>query len=219
MIVDQVRVGTLQPLPREGQRTGMYKQPVDGPVKVGIEGLEGDHQGDRSVHGGPDKAVHLYPTETYPLVAARRPDLAALLQPGVLGENLVTRGITDETACIGDVYRIGTVLLQVSQPRRPCWKIDHRLDTEGMVPLLNEIGRPGWYFRVLQTGTLQAGDAIELVERPAVEVSIAHLFQTFGELRPDPAELRRMATAPGMTQGWIDRLVRRADWLESHDAN
>lgn len=215
MILDAVRVGSLRPLPREGQLTGIYKEPVDGPVHVGRLGLAGDKQGDLSVHGGPDKAVHLYPADHYPVLAEHRPDLAPLLVPGVLGENLSVRGLDESGVCLGDTWAAGTVRLQVSQPRRPCWKIDHRLGTEGMVGLLNELVRPGWYFRVLQTGELQAGDDFTLVDRPAPDLTLRGLLETFAAHRPDPADLRRYAAAPGLTPGWIDRLTRRAAWLES----
>ena len=215
-ILDAVRVGSLRPLPREGQRTGIFKQPVAGPVHVGRLGLAGDHQGDRSVHGGPDKAVHLYPADHYAVLAQRRPELAALLVPGVLGENLSVRGLDEASVCLGDTWAAGTVRLQVSQPRRPCWKIDHRLDTDGMVGLITELGRPGWYFRVLAEGHLQAGDELVLVDRPAPGLTLAGLLATFAARRPDPDELRRYAAAPGLTPAWADRLARRAAWLDQH---
>ena len=214
IVLDQVRVGRLRPLPREGQRTGIFKEPVVGRVAVGAEGLAGDHQGDRTVHGGPDKAVHYYPAESYALLAARRPDLVSQLVPGSLGENLSAHGLTEDDVCLGDTYRVGTVVLQVSQPRRPCWKIDHRFDTEGLVPLISTLGRPGWYFRVLTPGELEAGDAIELADRSAPGLTLARLLATFGAHRPDPEELRLLAAAPGLTVGWVDRLERRASWLE-----
>lgn len=214
LVLDAVRVGGLRPLPREGQLTGMYKEPVAGPVRVGRLGLEGDRQGDLTVHGGPDKAVHLYPADHYAVLAARRPDLADLLVPGVLGENLSVRGIDEADVCLGDTWAAGTVRLQVSQPRRPCWKIDHRLGTEGMVDLVNELARPGWYYRVSVEGELAAGDAFELVDRPAPDLTLRGLLTAFAEHRPDPALLRCYAAAPGLTPGWVDRLTRRAAWLE-----
>lgn len=213
--LDAVRVGGLRALPREGQRTGLYKEPVAGPVFVGRLGLAGDHQGDPTVHGGPDKAVHLYPSDHYPVLAARRPEFADQLVPGVLGENLCVRGLDETGVCLGDTWAAGGVLLQVTQPRRPCWKIDHRLDTDGMVPLINELHRPGWYFRVLREGELAAGDDLTLVDRPAPGLTLRGLLETFHAHRPDPDALRRYAAAPGLAQAWVDRLLRRADWLES----
>lgn len=215
VILDAVRVGRLTPLPREGQLTGMDKRPVAGPVRVGRLGLAGDHIGDPTVHGGPDKAVHLYPADHYAVLAARRPELRDALVPGVLGENLSVRGLDETGVCLGDTWAVGTVRLQVSQPRRPCWKIDHRLGTEGMVELINELACPGWYFRVVAEGEVAAGDRLALVDRPAPDLTLAGLLRTFAEHRPDPAQLRRYASAPGLTPGWVDRLTRRAAWLES----
>lgn len=216
MILHQVRVGTLRPLPPEGQRTGIYKHPLAGRVEVGFEGVAGDHQGDRRVHGGTEKAVHYMPVETYPLLAARRPDLTDEFVPGSLGENLSGQGLTEDNVHVGDRYRIGTVVLEVSQPRRPCWKIDHRFGAEGLVPLINELGCPGWYFRVLAPGQLAAGDQIELVERTCPELTLSRLLAAFAEHRPDPGELLLLAEAPGLNADWADRLRRRAVWLQSN---
>lgn len=216
MIIHDVRVGTLRPLPREGQRTGIYKEPVGGRVRVGVEGVAGDHQGDRRVHGGPEKAVHYMPTETYPLLAARRPDLADVFVPGSLGENLSGSGLTEDNVCLGDRYRIGTVVLEVSQPRRPCWKIDHRFGTEGLVPLINELGRPGWYFRTHTPGELTTGDRIELVARAAPKFPLSRLLAAFADHRPAPTELLLLADAPALNHDWAERLRRRATWLESN---
>ena len=216
MILHQVRVGTLRPLPPEGQRTGIYKDPVAGGVHVGFEGVKGDHQGDRRVHGGPEKAVHYMPVEAYPLLTSRRPELADCFVPGSLGENLSGRGLTEDNVHLGDRYLIGTVVLEVSQPRRPCWKIDHRFGTEGLVPLINELGCPGWYFRVLTPGELAAGDKMELVERPAPEFTLSRLLAAFAAHRPDSAELLLLADAPALNHDWADRLRRRAAWLESN---
>ncbi|MDO5701714.1 MAG: MOSC domain-containing protein, partial [Bowdeniella nasicola] len=202
--------------PREGQRTGIYKEPVVGRVRVDAAGLVGDHQGDRRVHGGPEKAVHYLPAETYPLLAIRRPDLAVDFVPGSLGENLSGHGLTEDNVCLGDRYRIGTVVLEVSQPRRPCWKIDHRFDTDGLVPLINELGRPGWYFRVLTPGELAAGDTIELVARPAPEFTLSRLLASFASHRPAQDELLLLAGAPALNHDWAERLRRRAAWLGSN---
>ena len=204
--IDAVFVGTLRPLPPEGQQTGMFKMPVTGPVAAGREGLAGDMQADLRVHGGPEKAVHYYPAEHY---AA----LAGVLIPGVLGENLSGRGLTEDSVCIGDVFAIGTCRLQVSQPRQPCWKISHRLGHEPMSRVIADAGLTGWYFRVLEAGEISAGDGIECVERPAPGLTLARLWTARLAHRPDPAELRCLAAAPGLNPDWVKRLVERAVWL------
>lgn len=217
-LIDHVFVGALRPLPPEGQMTGMYKSPVAGPASVGPEGLAGDFQGDRRVHGGAEKAVHHYPAEHYARLAQRFPASAQSLAPGVLGENLSTHGWTEETVCIGDLFRVGTALLQLSQPRSPCWKIDHRLDAEGASLFVAHEGITGWYYRVREGGAIAPGDTLELVERPNPWLSVAAYWRATLEHRPEPAALRAMAAATGLAPAQAKRLAERAAWLESNPA-
>lgn len=214
--IDHVFIGTLRPLPPEGQLTGMFKQAVDGPVAVTAEGLAGDRQADRRYHGGPEKALHHFPAEHYARLAQRYPARAAQLLPGLLGENLSSRGLTEESVCIGDLFRVGSVLLQLSQPRRPCWKIDHRLDVEGASLFVAQEGITGWYYRVREAGTIAAGDAFELVERPNPGISVATYWRTSQAHRPDLAQLRAIAAATGLAPDLARRLSDRVAWLESH---
>lgn len=213
MRLTAVFVGTPVPLPPEGQLSAIVKHPVTGPVRVGPTGLAGDEQGDKRVHGGPEKAIHVYAPENYARLAGARPGLAGTLVPGVLGENLSADHLTEAEVCLGDVYRIGTVRLQVSQPRRPCWKIDNRLDSPGLNRVLVELGCPGWYARVLTAGELAAGDEIDLLDRPAPTMPLSRLLAADRAHRPDPAELRALADAPGLNKDWRARLTRRAQWL------
>lgn len=211
--INAVYVGSLRPLPPEGQQTGIFKFPVSGPVAVGPLGLAGDAQGDRRVHGGPEKAVHYYPAEHYAALAARVPALAAQLVPGVLGENLSGVGLLEATVCIGDIYAVGTCRLQVSQPRQPCWKISHRLGHDPMSRLIADLGCTGWYFRVLAPGLVGAGDSLTLLERPAPGLTLARLWAAHTSHRPDAAELARLGAAPGLNADWARRLRDRAAWL------
>lgn len=205
-------VGGIRPLPPEGQATGMFKEPVER-AKIHTAGIVGDQQGDRRAHGGPEKAVHLFTREAYVRIGAERPDVAELLRPGVLGENLSTSGVTEADACISDVYALGSARIQISQPRSPCWKIDHRLDTQNMVPLINALGCPGWYFRVLAEGEVAVGDHLWLIERPAPDWSLARMLAIMAAHRPDPADLASLAAAPGLNAQWQRRCLGRAQWL------
>lgn len=214
--IDRVFVGALRPLPPEGQLTGMFKQPVDGPVAVTADGLAGDRQADRRYHGGAEKALHHFPVEHYARLARRYPERAAVLQAGVLGENLSTHGWTEESVCIGDLFRVGTTLVQLSQPRRPCWKIDHRLDIEGASLFVAQEGITGWYYRVREAGTIAAGDTFELVERPNPELSVAAYWRATQAHRLDPAVLRAIAAATGLAPDQARRLAERAAWLENN---
>ena len=204
--------GTIRPLPPEGQPTGMFKSPVDRATVTKL-GLVGDHHADKRVHGGPEKAVHLFTQDTYALLSERRPQLAPQLVPGVLGENLSTRGLTEEDVCVGDIFELGSAKLQISQPRSPCWKIDHRLGTSDMVDTLNGLACPGWYFRVLEEGEIAVGDELRLVERVSTW-TLKQLLVLLNEHRPDPADLHAIAEAPGLTENWRRKYVGRAKWLQ-----
>lgn len=232
-VIDAVFVGCLRRLP-EGHPTGIYKQPMSHPIQVIHSGLIGDEHGDTKAHGGPEKAVHLYPAEHYEVLAEIFPSLADRLVPGSLGENLSTRGLTEKDVCIGDIFEVGTATLQVSQLRRPCWRIDARFgtDTDGapsadedfrgrgpFVPAINARGIPGWYFRVLQAGDIAPGDSIELKERPAPGFTLARYHAADNDPRPDPDELRAIAGATGLNRKVAQRLLKRADWLQARPAS
>lgn len=204
--------GGIRPLPPDNEPTGMFKAARHEPLWLDRDGLAGDQQADRRVHGGPDKAVHLYPADHYQQLAAAFP-AATPLVPGALGENLSAPGIREADVCIGDIYRLGDARLQVSQPRSPCWKIDRRLDTEGVAAFIAAQGLTGWYFRVLEAGQVTTGDTLTLLERPGDTVSLAVLWQLHMAHRPDPAALAAAAAAPGLAAGWTKKLRERAEWL------
>jgi MOSC domain-containing protein YiiM len=210
--------GGIRPLPPENQPTGMFKRECEMPLWLGAEGLAGDAQADRRVHGGPEQALHQYPTAHYARLAAVFPDAAARLVPGSLGENLAVPGWDETAVCIGDVFRLGDARIQVSRPRSPCWKIDRRFGVEGMARLIDEEGLVGWYFRVLEEGEVAPGCAFELLERPAPEASLAHLWRAWKAHRPAPDELERLAAAPGLAARWVQKLNERAAWLRENAA-
>lgn len=155
--------GGVRPLPPEGEPTGIFKREQPMPVWIGREGIAGDQQADRRVHGGPEKAVHLYPADHYPKLAAAFPAIAGLLRPGTLGENLSVAGLCEADVRLGDIFRLGDATLQISRPRTPCWKIDRRLGTEGVMAFIARHGLTGWYFRVLEEGQAEGGDELRLI--------------------------------------------------------
>jgi MOSC domain-containing protein YiiM len=212
-LVDHVFVGALAPLPPEGQMSGIVKAPLGEPVTVGSEGLGGDRHGDPRYHGGPEKAVHHYPAEHYRRLTAQFPAVAARLVAGALGENLSTIGWTEEMVCVGDVFAAGSCRLQVSQPRTPCWKINHRIGEMALSAFVAEHGIVGWYYRVLEGGTLAAGDRFELLERPSPGVTLRRLWEAGAAHRPDPDELDALSRARGLSAAWSRKLGERAEWL------
>ena len=201
-------IGLLEP---DGHRSAIRKTPV---ARAALRplGLEGDTQADRRVHGGPDQALHQFALDSYTRIVARFPALAGTALPGTLGENLSCPEMTEHTVAIGDVYRLGGALVQVSQPRSPCWKIDHRYGTVGVAKAIIEARIPGWYFRVLSPGEIAVGDAVTLVERPPGAVPLAAFLAITAETRPPRAALATLAACPGLSAAWRRRLEQRRDY-------
>jgi MOSC domain-containing protein YiiM len=159
--VRSVNVGTPRPLltPAKGEvLSGIVKTPVAGPRRIAFHNIEGDRQADLRVHGGERKAVYAYPYEHYARWAEElaRTDIA----PGQFGENLTTEGLLETTVRIGDRLRVGTALLEVTQPRSPCFKLAARMGLPAFPRLFLKSGRSGWYLRVIEEGNVEAGDPI-----------------------------------------------------------
>ena len=192
-----VNVGTPRVVPRgKGQaRTAIWKDPVAGRVAVRGVNVEGDRQADLRVHGGPDKAVYAYASED---TAFWEDALGADLGPGAFGENLTTEGIDQTNALIGERWRVGTTLLEVCQPRFPCFKLGLRFGDPQMLKRFALARRPGAYLRIVEEGELGAGDAIEIVHRPQHEVTIALVNEA---ILHDNALLGRLREAPELAEG------------------
>ncbi|MBP2297421.1 MOSC domain-containing protein [Azospirillum picis] len=207
-----VLAGKAVPFGRPGMASAIDKHPLDGAVEVGETGLAGDQQGDLRFHGGPDKAVHHYPFDHY---AAWRHDLpeaaARLSEPGGFGENLSTVGLTEETVCVGDLYRVGTALLQVSQARQPCWKLNHRFGVKDMARRVQTTGRTGWYCRVVEPGVIAAGDRVVLADRPLPDWPLARILHALYVDTQDARTLEGIAGLEPLARGWRDLARRRLD--------
>ena len=214
--IDKLFTGRVKLMLPDGEPSGIFKSAVDGPQHLGTNGLEGDEQADLRYHGGPEKALHQYPAEHYALLAQEWPQCASLLGPGVLGENISTRGMTEHDVCIGDVFGMGEARIQLSQPRSPCWKIDRRLKVDGASRFVEAAGVTGWYYRVLDEGRLCAGDEIVLLERPNPWLTLVHYWDTVMAHRPDPVALRQIAAAAGLATDKAQRWLERAAWLEAN---
>ncbi len=208
-------MGGIRPLPPDNKPTGIFKSEILMPAWVGKEGLVGDAQADRRVHGGPDKALHQYPITHYSRLAIAFPEARDLLVPGSIGENLSVPGWDESNICIGDTFRLGDAVIQVSQPRSPCWKIDHRYGVDGMAKLIDEEGITGWYFRVLEEGRVEPGCSFELTDRMSPEVTVKELLAVWHAHRPEPGQLERLAATPGLTENWIRKLIDRSERLKS----
>jgi MOSC domain-containing protein YiiM len=162
MHVVSVNVGMPKTVDWRGRKvtTAIFKEPVEGRVRIRRTGLAGDRQGDLSVHGGPKKAVYAYPSEHYPFW--RRELERAELPWGSFGENLTTEGLQEDTVHIGDHLRVGSALLRVTQPRMPCYKLGIRFARDDMIQRFLANGRSGFYLAVLTEGDVAAGDRLEV---------------------------------------------------------
>lgn len=205
--------GRVQLMPGDSRTTGIFKHPVTGSLQVSVEGLAGDQQADRRVHGGPEKALHHFPVAHYARLADRFPEFAPAFVPGTLGENLSTPALDESNVCIGDVFALGGARVQLNQPRRPCWKIDARFGLEGIAAFVEAQGLAGWYYRVLEPGRVQAGDEQRLLDR-AHEALTLQQFNALARVhRPHVSDLLRAANLRGLEAGWAERFRARALWL------
>src|SRR5690242_9170765 len=180
--------------------TGIWKVPVEGPVMVRRLNIDGDGQGDLAGHGGEQRAVMVYQSESYDFWKAYlgRDDL----RPGHFGENFTVTGLADDDVCIGDRYRIGDAEFEVTQPRVTCFRVGMRLDEPDMPNLLVSQHRPGFYFRVIVEGRVRAGDDIVRTRRGRHELSVADVDALLYLPDRDVEMLRKATDVPALSPGW-----------------
>lgn len=203
--VDALYIGELAPLGPRKVPSGIDKRPVGGPQAVTRLGLAGDHQGDTRHHGGPEKALHHYPRDHY---TAWLDDGIAATAPS-FGENISTLGMTEADICIGDIYRLGGSLLQVSQGRQPCWRLNARFGRDDMAYRVQKSGRTGWYYRVLEEGTAKPGDPLVLQQRPQPQWPLARIIGLLYTSTLDMEALAALAGLPELTVSWRELAQRR----------
>jgi MOSC domain-containing protein YiiM len=179
--------------------TGMCKQPVSGEVFLSKQGLEGDGVGDPRHHGGEDKAVCVYSMDHYPYWGTT---FDITMPAAAFGENLSVEGLREGDICIGDVYRIGTAVVQVSQPRQPCGTLAARYGRNDLIKLVADSGMTGLYFRVLAEGLVQAGDVISLVERDAHGVTVDFANHIFYHDHRDRNGIEKVLAVPALSLSW-----------------
>ncbi len=214
--VEAVLTGTAVAYSRPGSRSAIAKQPRPGPVHIGLEGLEGDEQGDRRVHGGPDKAIHHYARDHYRAWEADIGGHRLLEQPGAFGENISTTGITEGDVCLGDRLRLGSAVVEVAQGRQPCWKLSDRFGVPDMARRVQDSGRSGWYYRVLEPGQVEAGDELVLLARPYPDWPLPRLAALLYRRTLDRDELRAALELP-LVPSWQRTFERRLEQGRAED--
>lgn len=202
---------------RGDEQSAFVKTPIDGLAAIRSLGIEGDVQADRKNHGGVDMAVHHYPHDHYAWWDNHLGGHALLNTTPAFGENLVVSGMTEADVHIGDQFRLGSALLEISQPRQPCWKIEHRFDRKAMVAAIIKQHNCGWYYRVIEEGQARAGDMLERAEIGHKDWSVARLFAKLydPEHRAGLAELREIAGLEKLCTVWRTKVSEAAGKAEA----
>ncbi len=186
--------------------SGFFKTTVSGSVMVERSSIEGDGQADLVNHGGEDKAINSYPREH---LNHWEHELGIKLPHGAFGENFTTHGLTEDGVCIGDVFRLDRVVVQVSQPRQPCWKLARRWRVRDLAARVERTGKTGWYFRVLEEGRVEAPADFILLEQPHPEWTVALANEIMYHRKHDLAAAHALAACTALSASWWDSLRRR----------
>jgi MOSC domain-containing protein YiiM len=198
---------------RDGEpvSTGIFKEPVTHRVMMRTLNLDGDRQSDLSVHGGPEKAVYVYPSEHYEFWKHELPDMD--LPWGVFGENFTTTGLLETEVNIGDKFRIGMAEVMVTQPRMPCYKLGIRFGRADIIKRFLVSERTGFYLSVLKEGEVGAGDEIEPIERNGAGVKVVEVTRLYSSDKDNADVLRRLITLEELPESWREYLQRRLEKL------
>jgi MOSC domain-containing protein YiiM len=192
--------------------TGIFKEPLQGTVRVRKLNLDGDRQADLTVHGGAEKAVYAYPAEHYEYWRAELPQ--ETFAWGKFGENLTTEGLIENELCIGDRLRAGSALLVVTQPRLPCYKLVLKFGLDDMIKRFLRSRRSGFYFSVAEEGEVNAGSPIEVVSRDPSRVSVADVSKLFFSKDPNRELLQRALQVDALPLSWKEDLASRVEFRE-----
>lgn len=216
-VLPRVLVGRIMPLGESGRVSAIDKRPVSGPWGIGLQGLTNDAQANRAHHGGPEKALHHYAFDHYAAWIAEIGDHPLLASPGAFGENLSTVGWTEDDICVGDVIRFGAARLQVSQGRQPCLTLNLRFGLKDMALRVQQNGRSGWYYRVLEPGVAKEGDGLQLIHRAQPDWTLARLNKVLYHDVRNHAELSEMAGLVELSSNWRELARRRLNSGKTED--
>ncbi len=204
-----VNIGRPQLVMRNGAAvsTAIYKKPIAGRVVLRTLNLDGDRQADLSVHGGPSKAVYLYPSEHYAFWQAEFPDTE--FEPGMFGENFTTLGLSEPETNIGDKFRIGDAVVMVTEPRMPCYKLGVRFGRVDIIKKFLVSGRSGFYCSVLEEGEVGAGDRIDLIKRAQDRVRVSDITRLYTSEQRSVEMLRQAIELEALPESWKEHFRLR----------
>lgn len=206
--IDSIYIGGVQALWPGRPASAIAKRESLARLTVSSTGFDRDRQADLSVHGGADKAIHHYAGDHYSAwqQELNRPDLV----PGSFGENISTRGLVETEVCIGDIFRLGEALVQISQGRQPCWKLNAHTGEDRMAYHFQKSGRTGWYYRVLETGEVQTGDEVHLIERPCPNWTVAKVTAARLTREVTPEDATALAALDQLSADWRKAFAKMA---------
>ena len=188
--------------------SAIRKAKVSGAVQVQQTGIVGDEQADLVHHGGPDKAILAYAAQHYDQWNAELPGKG--FDAGGFGENLTVSDLDESLCCIGDTFRVVDCVLEISQPRQPCWKLSRRWDLPKLAVLVQQNGRTGWYLRVIEAGQIEAGMTLELIARPFPVFSVQWANTVMYAKPRRPADDQRLSQCPALSEAWRTDLEKRS---------
>ena len=202
----------------EGQKvtTGIFKEPIDGRVKLRALNLDGDKQADLTVHGGPDKAVYAYPVEHYEFWRKIYPNIE--MPNGMFGENFTTEDLIESEVNVGDIFEIGSAKVIATQPRMPCYKLGVKFGRMDVLKKFLASGRSGIYFKVLEEGEVGAGDPIIQIRKDTNRVGISDIVRLYATDREDIRTMRRAVKVEALPEGWKHYFYEQIRRLEKKSA-
>ncbi|WP_035024208.1 MOSC domain-containing protein [Enterovibrio calviensis] len=201
-----------------GLQTAMNKVEVLGDVYLSDTGLDGDETADKKHHGGPERALHHYPREHYAFWRKKHGDEQDWQAPG-MGENISTVGMTEDTVCIGDRYQWGDAIIEVSQPRSPCFKLNQRWDVENFSVDMQALSRCGWLYRVIQTGTVNQQLPLVLISRPEKAMTLREVCDVFFGDPLNEEGLAKLRELRALSESWMGVVKLRQETNEVENWN
>lgn len=208
--------GSRSYIGKQQQASGINKVKINHPLKVTCNGIEGDFIGDTVLHGGREKALHHFPADHYQKLSVAFPSSEEVMIPGSIGENISSFDYLEQHVCISDKFSMGSVILQISQPRKPCWKIDEKYGSRGVATFMHNQGLCGWYYRVLEEGMIASHDRLELIQREKNAPTLKEFLSVTSASRPNPELLEQFTEINGLSGEIIRQLTDRANWLKSY---
>ncbi len=208
-VLNALLTGRVVPFGSNGSFSAIHKQPANHAIQVTFTGLAGDAQADRIHHGGIEKALHHYPLDHYPYWYAYLHAPPTSLPVGAFGENLSTSGLTEDDVCIGDVFKLGSSVIQVTQPRQPCWKLNARFNHVHIARHMQRMGMTGWYYRVVKEGDAAPQEELIFSSRPNPQWNIARVVSLLYKREEDRRSIEELANAAGIGKSLSALLHKR----------